>query len=54
MTTGPVHVRCPTPVERPVMVQHWDQLTFLHWSFEPGAVQDLLPPGLEVETYDGQ
>jgi uncharacterized protein YqjF (DUF2071 family) len=47
---GPV---CDTPVNRAAMVHGWDELTFLHWRFEPAAVQRLLPPGLTVETYDG-
>jgi uncharacterized protein YqjF (DUF2071 family) len=41
---------CPFEVERPVMVHHWDTLTFLHWSFEPPLVQRLLPAHLTVET----
>lgn len=44
---------CPTPVTRAAMEQRWDELTFLHWRYEPAAVQRLLPPGLEVQTYDG-
>ena len=36
------------------MVHRWERLTFLHWSFEPALVQRLLPPGLEVEEYDGR
>src|SRR6266542_3617808 len=40
-------------VRRPVMLQHWRRLTFLHWPYPPPAVQALLPPGLEVETFDG-
>jgi uncharacterized protein YqjF (DUF2071 family) len=35
------------------MVQWWDELTFLHWRFEPDTVQRLLPRGLAVETFDG-
>ena len=35
------------------MVQWWDDLTFLHWRFEPEAVQRLLPDGLTVQTFDG-
>ena len=35
------------------MVHRWDELTFLHWRFEPKEVQRLLPRGLEVETCDG-
>jgi uncharacterized protein YqjF (DUF2071 family) len=46
----------PDPVEavrRPVMVHRWGSLTFLHWAFEPSAVQPLLPRGLEVDTREG-
>jgi uncharacterized protein YqjF (DUF2071 family) len=35
------------------MLQHWLTLTFLHWRFEPDAVQRLLPPGLTVEVREG-
>jgi uncharacterized protein len=41
------------PVRRPVMLQHWRLLTFLHWRYPPPAVQALLPGGLEAETFDG-
>jgi uncharacterized protein YqjF (DUF2071 family) len=34
------------------MVHWWDELTFIHWRFQPDAVQRLLPKGLEVETMD--
>ena len=36
------------------MVHWWDELTFLHWRFEPDAVQRLLPAGLTVETHGRQ
>src|SRR5688500_16164526 len=35
------------------MVHWWDELTFLHWRFDPQDVQRLLPPGLTVQTFDG-
>ena len=35
------------------MVHRWEQLTFLHWPYDPAVVQALLPDGLTVETYDG-
>jgi uncharacterized protein len=35
------------------MRNDWSTLTFLHWRYDPAEVQRLLPPGLEVETYDG-
>jgi uncharacterized protein YqjF (DUF2071 family) len=44
---------CPFTIERPVMRQRWERLTFLHWAFEPAAVQRLLPDGLEAEVFDG-
>ncbi len=33
------------------MSQTWRRLTFLHWPYEPSAVQALLPPGLDVDTF---
>ena len=44
---------CPFTIDRPVMRQRWERLTFLHWPFQAADVQRLLPAGLEVETYDG-
>jgi uncharacterized protein YqjF (DUF2071 family) len=44
---------CDTPVVRASMIHRWEDLTFLHWRFEPEQVQRLLPPGLTVETFDG-
>ena len=44
---------CDAPVARAAMVHWWDDLTFLHWRYEPAAVQRLLPTGLTVEVMDG-
>ncbi len=44
---------CPFTVDRPVMTQRWERLTFLHWSFDPAQVQRLLPSGLEADLLDG-
>ncbi len=44
---------CPFTVDRPVMRQRWERLTFLHWPFEAADVQRLLPDGLDAETHDG-
>jgi uncharacterized protein len=35
------------------MLQRWERLTFLHWSFDPQQVQQLLPAGLKAEAFDG-
>ncbi|MEO8264923.1 MAG: DUF2071 domain-containing protein [Ilumatobacteraceae bacterium] len=45
--------RCDVPVVRAAMVHWWEELTFIHWRFDPAEVQRLLPPGLTVETFDG-
>jgi uncharacterized protein len=44
---------CPFTVDRPVMRQRWERLTFLHWAFDPAAVQRLLPDSLQVDTFGG-
>jgi uncharacterized protein YqjF (DUF2071 family) len=44
---------CPFTVDRPVMRQRWERLTFLHWPVAAADAQRLLPRGLEIETYDG-
>jgi uncharacterized protein len=46
-TTPPHAVRLVTSRQR------WAAVTFLHWACPPGAVQRLLPPGLEVDVVDG-
>ena len=44
---------CPFTVDAPVMRQRWERLTFLHWGYDPGIVQRLLPPWLRADTFDG-
>jgi uncharacterized protein YqjF (DUF2071 family) len=44
---------CPEPVKRAVMVQQWRDLAYVHWRYPAEEVQALLPPGLEVDTFDG-
>lgn len=46
--------KCPHTVARAAMLQRWDRLTFLHWSYHIDVVQDLLPSDLEVDPYDGR
>ncbi|MFT4902264.1 MAG: hypothetical protein ACI81V_001550 [Lentimonas sp.] len=43
---------CPSsPV---VMYQRWEELLFLHWSFDPDLIAATLPQGLRLDTYDGR
>lgn len=44
----------PRTIRRPIMTQHWRSLTFLHWPYSPAFVQQLLPPGLQVDQFDGR
>ncbi len=34
------------------MQMGWEQLTFVHWAYDPAEVQRHLPPGLTVQTFD--
>ncbi len=41
-------------VRRPVMLQGWKDLTFVHFPYDPEVVQRRLPPGLVVDTFEGR
>lgn len=40
------------PVDRAVMLQRWEDVAFVHWPFAPAVVQERLPSGLTVDTFD--
>lgn len=42
------------PVRRPIMLQGWKDLSYIHWPYDPPVVQRLLPDHLEVDTFEGQ
>ena len=35
------------------MSHRWESLLFLHWAISPGKIQQTLPPGLTVDTFEG-
>ena len=35
-----------------VMHQRWEELLFLHWTFEPQIIAKVLPPRLRVDTFE--
>lgn len=37
-----------------MLVQKWRDLFFLHWSCHPSLVEETLPKGLKVDTYEDQ
>ncbi len=46
------------PTHRPqtssIMRQRWAELLFLHWEADAAQLQSLLPPGLQLDTYEGK
>ncbi|MEN7546466.1 DUF2071 domain-containing protein [Rapidithrix thailandica] len=40
--------------QRTVMFQEWKKLLFLHWRVPADQIQKTLPPGLTVDTYQGE
>ena len=43
----------PRPVPNPLMLQSWENLSFLHWRCDSRSLQKLLPRGVEVDVFDG-
>jgi uncharacterized protein len=43
----------PLPAGPWLMQQTWSDLLFAHWRMSPEALRRLLPPALELETFDG-
>ena len=41
------------PDGRAAMRQDWHDLLFLHWRVSPEAIQETLPAGLRVDTFEG-
>jgi hypothetical protein len=37
-----------------VLRQRWRHLGFLHWAVDPMAIAPLLPPGIDLDTWDGK
>ena len=50
----PLSPVCPQPIQRGWLRNDWHELTFLHWPYAPDVIQDLLPDGLTVDTFDGE
>ena len=45
--------RSPPAVPRPVMLQSWHSLTFVHWKYPPAVLRPLLPAELELDLFGG-
>jgi uncharacterized protein YqjF (DUF2071 family) len=44
----------PAPPFRQIFWQTWRDLVFVHWAVSPAVVAPLLPPELEVDTFEGK
>jgi uncharacterized protein YqjF (DUF2071 family) len=55
MTPGPEQrlEQQKAPAGFPVMKQRWSELGFFHWQIPANLVQERLPKGLHVDTFDG-
>ena len=42
------------PNRTPLMFQTWTNLLFAHWEVAPEAIQQMLPAGLTVDTWEGR
>ena len=42
------------PPGTPVMHQNWDNLLFMHWPISADLLRPLVPPPLELDTFEGQ
>jgi uncharacterized protein YqjF (DUF2071 family) len=47
-------VLLPEPVAVPVLRQTWNHTGFVHWPCPSEALGPLVPPGLEVDRFEGQ
>lgn len=63
MPQATTHVRAPReedrlairhrPESRPLMVQTWDKLLFMHWTMPEVDLRPLIPEALSIDTFDG-
>ena len=49
----PISPYAPQNVTRAVMLQCWRSLTFIHWRYAPAVIARLIPPPLQLDTFDG-
>lgn len=51
--TATNHRPWPMPQQRWALTMQWHDLLFMHWPVPPEQLRPYLPPGLELELYDG-
>ncbi len=53
MITETAHRPWSLPTKRWAMTMRWHDLLFLHWPVRPHVIRPLVPPALEIDTFDG-
>jgi uncharacterized protein len=53
-TPEPVSVLAPGLPAPRLLRQQWRDVAFVHWAVDPARVSGLLPPGVEVDVYEGR
>jgi uncharacterized protein YqjF (DUF2071 family) len=48
------HLASPLPSGPWVMTQIWHELLFAHWPVSPSVLRPLIPPLLDLDTFDGE
>jgi uncharacterized protein YqjF (DUF2071 family) len=48
------HRPWPMPQSPWIMTQTWHDLLFIHWPVDLQMLRSLVPPGLEIDVFDGQ
>ena len=48
------HRPWPPPARSWGLAMVWHDLLFAHWPLGPQALRDLIPPDLEIDTYEGR
>lgn len=48
------HRPWPLPQSPWIMAQTWHNLLFMHWPVPSGSLRNLIPPELQIDTYQGQ
>jgi uncharacterized protein len=43
----------PVPVRRPALLHTWSELSFVHWPYDPAAIEPLLPDSVALDVFDG-
>ena len=54
MKNQTAHRPWPVPNSPWVQFQRWEDLLFAHWQFPAAQLQAMIPPGLTLDTFDGQ